>query len=72
MQKVSTYYTFVCHIYDYHFFDYHFFDKKVTTMTQVTLFSYNPSRTHVIFIFLRGTREKLRNSCHMCHHCHQQ
>ena len=45
---------------------------KVTTMTLVTLFSYNPSRTHVIFIFLRGTREKLRNSCHMCHHCHQQ
>ena len=28
MQKVSTYYTFVCQIYDYHFFDYHFFDKK--------------------------------------------
>ncbi len=26
MQKVSTYYTFVCQIYDYHFFDYHFFD----------------------------------------------
>jgi len=25
-------------------------------MTQVTLFSYNPSRTHVIFIFLRGGR----------------
>ena len=29
MQKVSTYYTFVCQIYDYHFFDYHFFDKKL-------------------------------------------
>ena len=40
---------------------------KVTTMTLVTVFSYNPSRTHVIFIFLRGTREKLRNSCHRCH-----
>ena len=29
MQIVSTYYTFVCQIYDYHFFDYHFFDKKL-------------------------------------------
>ena len=29
MQKVSTYYTFVCQSYDYHFFDYHFFDKKL-------------------------------------------
>lgn len=29
MQKVSTYYTSVCQIYDYHFFDYHFFDKKL-------------------------------------------
>jgi hypothetical protein len=27
--RVSTYYTFVCQIYDYHFFDYHFFDKKL-------------------------------------------
>ncbi len=26
--------------------------QKVTTVTVVTLFSYNPSRTHVIFIYM--------------------